>query len=83
MFFILAVLGKHWVYSGFVEIADVFVNVDLRTEPHFFEVYYIGIHAAKQFCEFRYVVIVSPVAYVDPDFDNGTPKSRIWEKRSD
>lgn len=65
MFFILAVLGKHWVYSGFVEIADVFDNVDLRTEPHFFEVYYIGIHVAKQICEFRYVVIVSPVAYVD------------------
>ena len=28
MIFILAVLGKHWVYSGFVEIADVFKNVD-------------------------------------------------------
>ena len=65
MSFILAVLWKHWVYSGFVEIADVFKNVDLRTEPHFFEIYYSGKHGAKQICEFRYVVIVSPVAYVD------------------
>lgn len=33
--------------------------------------------------QFEYVLVRQDDKIISPDFDNGTPKSRIWEKRSD